>query len=393
MKKAVMYGAGNIGRGFIGKAFYESGYDVCFVDVADDIVGQLNRDGRYPVKIISGETEKIETVQNVHAVNGRDAGGVAREIAAADIMATAVGVNVLPHIIKPVCAGLKKRFDEGGQPLNIIICENLIDADKYLRRLIEKELGPSYKAMLDRKLGLVVASIGRMAPVMTNEMKEGNNLMVWVEPYDELPVNKDAFIGEPPKIKGIAPFSPFGFYIKRKLFIHNMSHAVCAYLGWRKGYTYIYECIGDKEIRRLAKAAMSQVAKALHSEYGIARQELDVHIGSLLNRFANTALGDTVARVGRDPLRKLAPGDRLIGSALYCMSHGFDPSHIVIGIVAALLYDNAEDEAATRMQRALRRHGAVAFIKSHCGLAEDSPLLKMIREQISKYNTQKERCQ
>jgi mannitol-1-phosphate 5-dehydrogenase len=50
MKKAVMYGAGNIGRGFIGQLFSESGYHVVFIDIADSVVDRLNKDGCYPVK-------------------------------------------------------------------------------------------------------------------------------------------------------------------------------------------------------------------------------------------------------------------------------------------------------------------------------------------------------
>ena len=116
MKKAVMYGAGNIGRGFIGKTFSESGYEVCFVDVVETVVSRLNEDKCYPVRIVSNDGQREEIVHNVLAVNGLDLESVAQEIAAADIMATAVGVNVLPAIVKPLCAGLKKRFDAGGAP-------------------------------------------------------------------------------------------------------------------------------------------------------------------------------------------------------------------------------------------------------------------------------------
>lgn len=383
MKKAVMYGAGNIGRGFIGKAFSESGYEVCFVDVAEDVVEKLNEDKSYPVRIVSNDTDSIAIVKNARAINGKYIDSVAMEITGADIMATAVGVNALPHIIKPLCQGLRKRFEEGGKALNIIICENLIDADKFMRKMIEQELGPSYKAALDEKLGLVEASIGRMVPVMTDEMKEGNMLTVWVEPYDELPVDKAAFKGDIPEIKGLVPFSPFGFYIKRKLYIHNMSHAMCAYLGWRKGYSYIYECINDNNIKSQTCAAMTQAAKALHNEYGVPLEELCAHIEELSARFGNVALSDTVDRVGRDPLRKLRNNDRLIGAALYCMSQGYSPSDLTDGIIAALHYDNPEDEAASRMQHMIREQGVKAFLTTHCGLDEDSPLLKKVLAQLA----------
>jgi mannitol-1-phosphate 5-dehydrogenase len=387
MKKAVMYGAGNIGRGFIGKTFSESGYEVCFIEVNKEIVKKLNEDRQYPVRVVQNDGHHEEIVRNVRAVDGTDIERVAAEIETADIMATAVGVNILPCIVKPICAGLKRRLDKGVPPLNIIICENLIDSDKYLRGLIEAELGDAYKERLDKSLGMVEASIGRMVPVMTDEMREGNILRVWVEPYDTLPVDSAAFVGPIPPLKNLVPFTPFGFFIKRKLFIHNLGHAVCAYLGWQKGYEYIWQCVDDMPIKALAKAAMSDSAAALQREYGASVDELAAHIDDLLSRFANRALGDTVARVGRDPIRKLGVGDRLMGAALYCASMGIAPDNIVKGIAAALRYDNPEDEAAVCIQLDIRQHGIEAAVKNYCGIGEDSPLfgsiIRQYREGIS----------
>ena len=326
MKRALMYGAGNIGRGFIGKALSESGYAVTFVDIIPSVIQQLNQDRCYPVNIVTSESNEPVVVENVQAINGLDVDAVAETISKSDIMATAVGVKIMPKIIKPICEGLKRRKKTAAAPLNIIICENLLNADQYMKGLIRQELGSKYEEWLENSLGLVEASIGRMVPVMTPEMRGNNDLRVWVEPYDELPVDKDAFKGEIPQINNLVPYSPFGFYIKRKLFIHNMGHAMCAYMGWHKGYKSIAECVNDdKAIYTQAGAAMRDVAAALSKEYGISYVELEEHIADLLFRFSNQALGDTVVRVGRDPIRKLGRNDRLIGAAEYCITQGCSP--------------------------------------------------------------------
>ena len=229
--KAVMYGAGNIGRGFIGMLFSASGYEVTFIDVAEKLIDALNREKTYPVRIVSNEGFEDIDVERICAVNGNNTEAAAQAIAEADIMATAVGVNILKYIVPNLAAGIRRRIQAGGSPLNIIICENLIDADKLLAKLIRVELSEPEQDWFDKNIGLVEASIGRMVPVQTEEMKAGNPLRICAEKYDFLPVDKAAFKGEIPDIKNMVPYEPFDFYIKRKLYVHNMGHAICSYLG------------------------------------------------------------------------------------------------------------------------------------------------------------------
>jgi mannitol-1-phosphate 5-dehydrogenase len=269
--------------------------------------------------------------------------------------------------------------------LNIIICENLIDADKYLRKLIENEMGIEYKEVLDKNLGLVEASIGRMVPIMTDEMREGNILRVWVEPYSKLPVDSNAFIGKIPKLNGLVPFTPFGFYIKRKLYIHNMGHAISAYLGWQKGYKYIYQSIEDNEIRSLVESAMKESANALSNQYGIPIEEIYSNVNDLLRRFGNKALGDTVARVGYDPIRKLGMNDRLVGAAKYCIEQRIEPTNIIIGIISGLKYNNDNDNAANDLQDLIKDKGLNECLIKICGLFQDTNLYNSIADRYSDY--------
>jgi mannitol-1-phosphate 5-dehydrogenase len=340
MKKSVIYGAGNIGRGFIGQLFSESGYEVVFIDINQELVDRLNADGKYPIRILSHNGSREIIINNVRAVNGNNQEKAALEIADADIMATSAGVNALPKITATIAEGLKKRWKNGNmKPLNIIICENLIDANKYLAQLIEKELNPKEKEFFRSYTGLVEASVGRMVPVMTEEMLQGNITRVCVEEYNELPVDKDGFRGPIPEIKNIFPFNPFDFFIQRKLYIHNMGHALTAYLGNLKGYTYIWEAIDDPLIRQAVIKAMQESALALSNEHEVPLDDILLHIDDLLHRFSNKLLGDTISRVGRDVKRKLSPGDRLSGTAKLCLKHGIFPTVICLGIAAAMNFN------------------------------------------------------
>lgn len=379
MKKAVMYGGGNIGRGFIGMLLSASGYEVTFVDVAEPVVNTLNEMRCYPVRIIASEGHKDINVTNVLAVNGNNGEAVAEAIANADIMATAVGVNVLKFIIGNIVAGIRKRMELGNGPLNILICENLMDANKVIEGMLKEHLNAEEIAWFDQNIGLVEASIGRMVPVQTEAMKDGDPMRVCVESYGFLPVDKDAFKGEIPEIKNMVPFSPFDFYLKRKLYIHNMGHATCAYLGDILGLEFIYESIDRDEVYILVRNAMQESAQALAKKYGVNLADIENHIADLLYRFTNAALQDTCKRVGGDPKRKLSPQDRLIGSANTALEMGITPAYIAVGAAAGLRRYIAEAEGLEQSME-----NAAAVLKEVSELEADSTLAKLILAMYEK---------
>ncbi|MBR5236858.1 MAG: mannitol dehydrogenase [Clostridia bacterium] len=347
MKKAVMYGGGNIGRGFIGQLMYQSGYAVSFVDVNQELLTALNTQKQYPVRILKGDSYDEVMVQNVSGIDGNDIDAVSRAIAEADLCATAVGVNVLKFVVKPIKEGIVRRFTEGSKkPLDIIICENLIGADEFLKGMIADLMTEEEKKFLD-KVGFVEASIGRMVPIQTDAMKDGNPLRVCVESYDRLPVDKAAFKGELPPIENLVPFSPFSYYIERKLFVHNMGHASTAYLGQYLGCDAIWESIGHPEVELIALRAMQASAQAMSKKYDVAFEGLNNHVENLIYRFSNKQLGDTNARVGGDIKRKLSPNDRMIGALNLCREQGIATDYLEVAIAASLLFRRDGEEPMT----------------------------------------------
>lgn len=379
MKKAVMYGGGNIGRGFIGKVFSDSGYEVCFLDIMQGLIDEMNRRGGYTVRIVSNAQSVDAPVKNVRAVNANLPEAL-EEIATCDIMATAVGVNILPRIAPTIAAGLKKRMRESGRPLDIILCENQLGADELMRGWLNECFCEEERAWAENNVGLVEASIGRMVPPLTAEERARDSLLICVEPYCELPVDKAAFKAEIPDLVGLVPYTPFGFYIKRKLFLHNMGHAMVAYFAYRQGIEYIWQAVEHEEVLSLARQAMKGSGEALIRQYGEAmRANVEGNIDDLLQRFGNRALKDTVARVGGDPVRKLRRNDRLVGAALYCIEQGVDPAPIVEGIRAALAFDREGDPTARELQTALRDRGIDYVLSHYMGLDPAEPLYRMIK--------------
>jgi mannitol-1-phosphate 5-dehydrogenase len=217
-----------------------------------------------------------------------------------------------------------------------------------------------------------------MVPVMTEEMQEGNILRVWVEEYCMFPVDKDGFKGEIPEIKNLVPYSPFSYYIQRKLFIHNMGHAVASYLGYVSGHEYVWQCVNDPLIKKITAEAMMESAQALAAEHDVPFDEISDHVNDLIRRFGNVRLGDTVRRVGGDPMRKLSPNDRLAGAAKLCVKHGIMPWCISLGIWAALRFAPEEDASAVKLQALIKENGIPKVLEEVCGIKQGSELAGMI---------------
>lgn len=382
MKKAVQFGAGNIGRGFIGQLFSESGYEVVFVEVEPEIVRLLNERRSYTIRIASEAPQDVH-ISNVRAVDGRDVECAAEELATAEVACTAVGVNALPAVAPAIALGIEKRAERGcTDPLNIIICENLARADQFLREEVRRRLPERHHPYLAARVGFVMSVVARMVPFMTEEQRREDPLLVVVEAYKRLPVDRRAFVGSVPEIVGMEPRDNFQAYVDDKLFTHNCGHAVAAYLGHLRGHEYMYQAMRDQNVLSATLGAMSETGAALIKRYGFDPKEHQAHIEDLIRRFGNAALGDQVARVGRDPARKLGPEDRLVGAAKFAISQGIFPTNVCRGIAAGLLFDGPGDPTAPRIQEIMRARGPEAALFQICGLDAADPIAQAVLREL-----------
>ncbi len=317
-RRLVLFGAGNIGRSFIGQLFAAAGYTVVFVDLNERVVSALNERGGYEVVIKHPNgTEEVLAVEGVRAVHAADREAVRAEIVDADIAATAVGVGALPAVATLIRDGLVARVRERpGIPLDVILAENARDA----AAIVSGVTGAG------GTLGLVQTSIGKMVPIVPEETAARDPLLVFAEPYNTLIVDAHGFHGPIPDVPQIMPVENIRAWVDRKLFMHNLGHAAVAYIGYELASetTIIAQAVRIPEVRSKAAAAMDEAAVALEAEYpdSFSRGDLDDHRDDLLQRFANDSLGDTVYRVGRDLPRKLSRDDRIVGAMLLAARHG-----------------------------------------------------------------------
>jgi mannitol-1-phosphate 5-dehydrogenase len=377
---AIIFGAGNVGRGFLGQLFSESGYEVVFVDVDEELVRALAQLRQYTIRLVDNDWLEEVTVAPVAARLAGDADAVAQAVAAAGIAATAVGVRALPFVAPVLAAGITQRAAAGvDTPLNIIVCENLKDAAATLRGTVEQHLPVSLHPYLHSHIGFVDTVIGRMVPPLTPELRAADPTLILVEPYKVLPVDRSAWLGPAPQIVGLELCDNFPAYTARKLYIHNCGHAVLAYLGHLAGHEYGYQALVDPAIRPWFEAALAESKAGIVAAHGVDPAWLDAHIVDLTHRFANRALGDTVLRLGRDPLRKLGPDDRLIGAARLAERAGVTPDALSRAIAAAYHFDDPRDPLAAILQERLAIEGFDAVLAAVSGIQPDEPLAALVR--------------
>ena len=370
-KKAVVFGAGSIGRGFIGQILHDSGYQIVFIDVNDMLIQAINCHKAYLLTLTDGQTSKTMQIDHISAVHASETTKIVQILTDCDLTATAVGKNALHYIAPVLAAGLRNRHrNHPDSPLNILICENINHARAHMFNLLEPFFANEDPAPL-KSAGLVQTTIGRMVPVPKPVTENGEIPPIVAEPYCCLPIEQVAFRGSVPLLRYTDTFEPFAFHEERKLFIHNLGHAACAYFGALKNYKYIWQAIGDPEIAKRSADVMNTMALAIAEAYQTDETALLSFAEELIIRFSNQTLGDTVARVCKDPLRKLQKNDRFIGALERCKKQEQSHESILCCIAAALLYKSTDDPASMEMQEMIAMRGIDGFLSSYCELSAD----------------------
>jgi mannitol-1-phosphate 5-dehydrogenase len=376
--KAVHFGAGNIGRGFIGSLLYQSGYDTCFVDVNSELVDLLNERKQYTVQLANVEHEQT-LVKNVYAINSsKDPNLVEEVIANADLVTAAVGPNVLPLIAGLIANGLRKRVTRSNKELTIIACENMINGSTLLKEKVFELLDEEEKLQFAKQFSFPNAAVDRIVPNQTNEDK----LMVTVEPFYEWIVDESEIKGEKPPINGITYVPDLQPYIERKLFTVNTGHAVVAYFGYLAGIRSMAQALENIEIKTIIENVLRETSRYLTAKYGFDEQAHSEYVQKIIHRFANPFISDDTTRVGRSPIRKLKSNDRLVRPATqYVEMFGEVPVYLAKGIAAALCYDHVEDPDAREIQEIIQQKGIEYAIEMFTGLEAGTDLFEEVNNQ------------
>ena len=376
--KAVHFGAGNIGRGFVGLILHNAGYEVVFADVAAPLIDLLSNTPSYLVNEV-GANPRSWTVDGYRALNSRIAeSSVITEIATADIVTTAVGPRALLFVAPLIAAAIRQRSDVLS-PLTVMACENALNATSTLEAEVLALLGDLAIDGIRSRAVFANTAVDRIVPAQAPDA----GLDVTVEDFFEWVIESGPF-GENAPIIPEAHFVPdLAPYIERKLFTVNTGHATTAYHGFVRGAATLSDAIADPEVRREVEAVLTETSAVLTSEHGFDAETHQAYVSRALARFANPSLPDTPTRVGREPLRKLSRRERLVAPAVMAQDAGVPWAALVRTIGAALRFDVPEDAESVEMRALLESLTAAEFVTRIMEIEPGSDLFAAIEREVT----------
>ncbi|MDN5571259.1 MAG: hypothetical protein L0G22_08410 [Propionibacteriaceae bacterium] len=324
--KGVVIGAGRIGCGLAADLLHRSGHEIVMVG-RGPAIDALARTRACTVRLTDGRSATDHIVAVADAVHIADTGRVARHVADADVVCTAVGADRLDTVADLIAPGLARA----PRPVDVLAFENRLDAAAVLRTAVTDRLG-------DRgsRHGFSGTVIARAVAQRVLPVDDDANLLVVGDRSDEVHVDAAALTGAWASVPGLVGVESFPAYYRRKLYRFSAGHATAAYVGAVKGYRYLHAAVADPEIAAAVLGAMEEGRQGLDVRYGPAVAGTRAELTGILARFGNAVLGDTVERVGRDVPRKLARGERLVGAARLAHAAGVRPTHLALAAAAAL---------------------------------------------------------
>ncbi len=356
-KKALIFGAGAIGRGFLGPLLSKLNFDLNFVDRNLSVIQRMKSTKSYKAAITNNNKYDIVKVPIKNAYTLEDT----IDIKTYDIVFCCVGSKR--------CYEIAKRFQNAK---TVISCENDISTVNGLKQLSKNN---------NIFFGIPDVITSNTA---SKQLLEKDELTTITE-KGILIVEKGNFSLPKPILQANAEQLERHWICK--FFIHNAPHAVLSYLGALKKYTYIHEAMSDKNIEKIVLGSINEITngiiKAKYVPKIFARKYRDKEVA----RFKNKLLFDPITRVARDPLRKLSRDDRMILALRIAQFNKKPPKFTATGVKAALNYYNKNDPESTYLQYIRKSLSEAEILEKFSGIYESDPLSALcLKQDLKKFN-------
>lgn len=372
----VHFGAGNIGRGFIGEVLNDNNFNIVFVDANEDLINSINNKDEYKIEFAQ---EKLESkiVTNFSGINNmKKPEEVISAIAEANLVTTAIGPNILKFIAPLIAKGISKRFNEDNfKKLDIVACENMIGGSQQLKKYVYKDLDEEIKRIADKVIGFPNAAVDRIVPAQNNKVGE---LRVTVEPFKEWAIDKSQMKNINVNLKGVHYVDDLEPYIERKLFSVNTGHATVAYNGFLKGYKTIIEAINDEEILNELKKVLEETGNLILAKWNFNPDDLHKYQNIIISRFQNSKISDDISRVARTPIRKLGYNERFIRPIRELKERSLDYHALAETAAKVLKFNDENDEQSVELQNELKNKSVSEVVKKVTDLHDEDLILEIV---------------
>lgn len=382
MSFTVIFGAGKIARGFIAHLLHLSGEDFIFVEKAQGLVDLINKRDRYSINIL-GAPEKNETITGVKALSFEESDRVIEAISKASAVFTAVGGKNLNEIVPLLAKGIEARFRiQNEEYINIVTCENWKQPARILEEGILGQLDRGFGDEFSKYVGVTEAVIMRSAIEADPEALKEDPLIVNVQDFWELPIDASRLKGTLPAIRGIKLVEAFEGFLERKFYTYNAANGTVSYLGYIKGYEKIADAAHDRDILEILAGVYEETSRALSAKHKFPLEDQLAFTKTSLKKLQDYTIVDFIERNARDPIRKLGPDDRLVGSARLVLEYGITPYNLATAIAAALYYDNPVDTIALELKNIRKTNGLDYILENICKIEPCGKLGTIVKQKV-----------
>ena len=363
----VGFGFGAIQAGLFFYEAYRSGNfrRLVVAEVQPGLVKELcDSSGRYSVNVAHPDHIEFEEIGPIEIANPQTQKGaefLAQRVAEAEEIATALPSirfysTESPGSIHRILAdGLMRKAATAGPPAVIYAAENHNTAAEVLEEAVFSLIPKDQRDEVRSRVRFLNTVIGKMSGVVVepDEMRSRQLIPITpngdraflVEEFNRILISRIRFENPPSSFRrGITVFEEKDHLLpfeEAKLYGHNATHALAAYIGIICGVRQISELKNAPGVFEFLEAAFIEESGAALIAHNKGADLLFTPEGfkdyaeDLLVRMFNPYLGDTVERVGRDAARKLGWDDRLIGTIRAGLRNGISMKRFGFGAAAA----------------------------------------------------------
>lgn len=319
MKKIVIFGAGQTGRGYVVRCIDEPQMEISFIDNNKSLISKINSDQFYSIHFYKKDRTPflVETIKGYHIEDD-----ISLVLEEADIILTSVGEQNLLSVAETI----KNNWKSNKQLPQFLTCENGINPGKVLHDSLVKLFGDQFEF-----------NVSQTAVFCSTINLDTTRLDILSQNIDHFPYDGDHYKGDI-QFRGGEKINDFEKYLKRKIYTYNCFAGVISYMGYIKGYELFADAANDEEILRIIDELQVSLNPSLAKYFDISLDEQKDFSNKAMIKFQDRSIIDYCLKNGRAAKRKLGKTERIYAPYSIIKSNELDTEVLPMNAAAALIY-------------------------------------------------------